>query len=474
MNQSKILEHIKNYNLKNEEKRLKNEASFRRVDDVYEIESIHSLSTVDEDFRYGKKPSEDIEDFIHETFAKFKEDNPVANREMKKYPYYDFSKSCLDIVLIKYHRVVNGEKENNPRWQVMYLFGKDSEGNDIYFYSSEYAWKETIPNLFCPREALDTLPTQIVEYLKENSILEKVSVLAKDLNSEFLDYIDFYYEEIVHDNMYENFFVNLLNSNNLTEISEDNPWKKYEGLSTEEFVVANFESIKEELPLFTTMATLVQEICFVQVYNEVLKRNYWFTIYYFGDNEDGEPRYLIGGEPEENSPTNKNLKENGWEEFPDDIRKFWKIHGVFLSYLNYGAEEFHIRHLSKFYIESQDYGAIPHYSKVNFLASELDHYMLKWDRPEDICFNIDLPSSYDSEAENWEECDEAFQTFVQEYLKHAILLGSDNGDEIFILKSFNSLPQYFRMAHGGDWSYFYDSFWDLLGREIEEELSLNE
>ena len=456
MKQSKILEYIEQYNLKNEKKRLKKENSIYRADDVYEIASIHSLATLDEDFKYGEKPVGTVEDFINEIFAKFRKDYRLPNSATKKYPYYDFSKNCLEIIFIKYFRIKNDKRED-PLWQVMYLFGKDEQGDDIYFYSNEYAWKEIIPNSFHPREALNSLPTQIVDYLQDSGILDKVALPAKDLSKEFLEYIDFYYQLETERNLYDSFFINCLDINDLVTMSDDNPWKKYEGLSVENFVVENFKSIKKEAPIFTdTISKMVIEICFLKLFNKELKRDYWFCVYFFGEGEDGNPKYMVGGEPEKETPTNSKLKENGWDEFPEDIRKFWSIHGIFVTDLVGYHDDFDLSNLSQLYIEHQEAGNLPHYATL----IKTNDYM-----SDDVCINMEHPNNYNSQIESWEENEEEYIIFAQEYLRKGIILLNN----CCIVKSYKGLPQYFNMPHW-EASYFYNSFWDMLMGEIEVEL----
>jgi len=276
--------------------------------------------------------------------------------------------------------------------------------------------------------------------------------------SKILEYIKKYN---LDKNEYKNLLINCLDTNDLATMSDDNPWKKYEGLSVEDFVVENFKSIKEEAPIFSdTISKMVIEICFIKLFNKELKRDYWFCVYFFGEGEDENPKYMVGGEPEKETPTNSKLKENGWDEFPEDIRKFWSIHGIFVTDLVGYQKDFDLSNLSQLYIEHQEAGNLPHYVTL----TKTNDYM-----SDDVCINMEHPNNYNSQIESWEEDEEECRIFAQEYLRKGIILLNNS----CIVKSYKGLPQYFNMPHW-EASYFYNSFWDMLMGEIEVELKASD
>ncbi len=269
-------------------------------------------------------------------------------------------------------------------------------------------------------------------------------------------------------------FSNPLEINQLHKMSDNNPWKKYENYSPKEFVSENFRVLKEELPLFyEKLPNFILDVAFVKYYNEILKRDYWFCIYYFGEKiglfDELEIQFLIGGEPEKDVKIPEIYKKN-WTNFPNDIKKFWAVHALFKNSLH-GDDSFGLDYINKSLKSAEFSGDLSHFltfekSKINLDKShDLDSKEL-----EDVWIELsdsDL-KNYTYDYEYWDE--KGLAEFLKHHIKYAILLDHiDNGNLLFLVKSFEGLPQYLNFSFYRD-SYFYPSFWQMISSDIEDKL----
>jgi len=254
---------------------------------------------------------------------------------------------------------------------------------------------------------------------------------------------------------------NFTNYCQLDSIQSKCPWKKYEGLTTKEFIDKNFFSIKKHTNIFhEVIATHCLDVVFVEIYTNKLQKLYWFCVYYLGNDENGNPKYYIGGEPEESVPLQYSLKENSnLSNFPNSLKEFWSIHGIWDVALSYGKMDFNISFLSEKLYPEEGEGKVPHYTTLNTTGNEIG--IADWVALQGGQVSIDDLGETDFDFE--ETFDLVF--FVEEYLKKGVYFMTANGDVVLLLESYQGFPNFFYLCHDCG-SNFYSSFWEYLATEL--------
>ena len=237
----------------------------------------------------------------------------------------------------------------------------------------------------------------------------------------------------------------------LNRLPSNCPWKRFEGYSKDRFIKENFGSIKK------------------------LQRDYWFTLYYMGKDEDKELAYFFGGEPEYNVSMDKKFKKIGWEGYPNELLEFWKIHGILgIWYGEINSLEF----LESSLFDNSEI-IIPHYYSLTKFAWE---QLLEWNIRESIS-----------------SIEEKRDFFMDRYILDGICLSiSSNSDSLILIRPYikkkfleefynerepfedfnelyahvkelqdeqsytKKLTQYYFFAHDSG-SYFYDFYEYLIG-----------
>lgn len=243
----------------------------------------------------------------------------------------------------------------------------------------------------------------------------------------------------------------------LHAIQDTCPWKKYEGLTPKEFVEQNFSTLKKHTSIFEDLiATACLDIIFIEVYSEKLQKNYWFCVYYFGDDEDGRAKYFVGGEPEQDVTLSKQIKEKSClKEFPSTLKEFWSIHGIFDIQIAYGKKDFNIPHLKENLSPEDGEGKIPHYTSLLSTGEEIG--ITEWTALDEGYISInDLGNTDFDEDKNFNKT-----YFIEEYLKKGLYFMDVNGDVILLIDSYQDFPNFFYLCHDCG-SNFYGSFWDYL------------
>lgn len=263
----------------------------------------------------------------------------------------------------------------------------------------------------------------------------------------------------------------------LNRLPSNCPWKRFEGYSKKRFIKENFSLIQRHTDFFKeTFSNLCKEIAFVKVFIKKLQRDYWFTLYYMGKDEDKELVYFFGGEPEYNVSMNKKFKKIGWESYPNELLEFWKIHSVlgiwygeinsleFLESSLFDNSEIIIPHyysLTKFFWEQLGWNIKESISSID----EKNNFFMNRYILDGICLSIF--SNSDS------------LILIRPYIKKKFLEEFYNEREPF--EDFNELyahvkelqdeqsytkrlTQYYFFAHDSG-SYFYD-FYEYLIREM--------
>lgn len=243
----------------------------------------------------------------------------------------------------------------------------------------------------------------------------------------------------------------------LDSIKTDCPWNQYEGLSPKEFIESNFSSLRAHTTIFDDIVSMAcLDIVFIEEYSEKLKRKYWFCIYYFGNNRDGSPKYFVGGEPEKHVTLSPSMREKcNLNEYPDSLRIFWGIHGLFDIKLNYGKLDFNITYIKEKLSPEEGEGQVPHYSTL--ISTGEDVGIGEWLALEGGYISIDDLGNIDfDEEENFKS---AF--FIEEYLKKGMFFMEVGGDIVLLLQSYHKYPHFFYLCHDCG-SNFYSSFWEYL------------
>jgi len=247
----------------------------------------------------------------------------------------------------------------------------------------------------------------------------------------------------------------------LDSIHSECPWKKYEGLTPKEFIEINFSSIKNYTHIFQDLVAIhCLDIIFIETYCEKLQKKYWFCVYYFGKNEDNSLKYFVGGEPEYKVVFPETLKsKSNLIEYPDSLRAFWKIHGLFEVQLEYGSIDFNLSYLLENLSPEDGEGKVPHYTSLTLTGSEI--YIDDWVAIADGYISID--DFNDTDFDDEDNFNSTY--FVEEYLKKGIYFIQVNGDVVLLLKSYQGFPQFFYLCHDCS-SNFYSSFWEYLTIDI--------
>ena len=208
------------------------------------------------------------------------------------------------------------------------------------------------------------------------------------------------------------------------------------------------------------MVTHCLDVVFVETYQKKLQKKYWFCVYYFGNDEDGSPKYCIGGEPEDNVPLSDTLKQNSnLSDFPDSLKEFWSIHGLWEIALNYGKIDFNIPYLSENLWPEEGEGSVPHHTELTATGNEIG--IADWTALDGG--NVSINDLGETDFSFEETFDTAF--FVENYLKRGVYFTTVNGDVVLLLESYQGFPQFFYLCHDCG-SNFYGSFWEYLATEF--------
>lgn len=247
----------------------------------------------------------------------------------------------------------------------------------------------------------------------------------------------------------------------LEKLGDDNPFKKFEGLTPHEFIKENFSSISSEVEsLVNYLIKKIQDVVFIKYYVDKLQREYWFCLYDLGLDEDGERRYCIGGEPQTQTAISKELQaKTNLDTFPDNLQQFWSIHGLWYPVLNYGKDDFDLEVLAtNFYLNDID-GEVPHYTLLTLAGNDLE--LDEWSAlSHGICID------FDEEIEDEMEEEFEFDYFLEQHIKKGIYFTqTSTGDAILLVESYKEFSSLFYLCHDAC-SNFYDSFWDYMIEEI--------
>jgi len=247
---------------------------------------------------------------------------------------------------------------------------------------------------------------------------------------------------------------NFSTSCGLSSIKRGCPWKIYEGLTVGEFIDENFSPLKKHTNIFHDLIKSVcLDIVFIETFVEKLQRKYWFCIYYFGDDDKRHPRYFIGGEPEKTIKLSASLADkSSLNEYPNSLIEFWKIHGLWITAVNYGKADFGISSLSKYFIPEEGEGNVPHFSSLSATGGEIG--IADWTALSDdyVCVEFD--------DINIDEDTFDFSYFIKQHLKKGIYFHENNGDAILLVEPYLDSPHFFYLCHDSC-SNFY-TFWEYL------------
>ena len=236
----------------------------------------------------------------------------------------------------------------------------------------------------------------------------------------------------------------------LKNIPEDCPWSRYEAESARAFCIENFSALSCSDWFLQDLTPFVKEVGFVKIYSKKLKRDYWCVIYFLGEDEEGEPCVYVGGEPNLESVISDDIQaDSSWREYPQFLREFWSVHGIFNGNAHYGQSTLYLDDITHLMV-AFTHGEVPHADTMTLIKDI-------WVGDEIACFNR---LCIDTE-------DEALETFAHEHLATALYFSaSGTGDYISVLEDEDDSDHFrlFYMCHDGA-SEIYENFDTYFKRE---------
>ena len=237
----------------------------------------------------------------------------------------------------------------------------------------------------------------------------------------------------------------------LEDLPTDSPWKSYEGCEIKYFVENNFLPLQKNTLFFKeTFSKICKEISFVKRYSEVLQRDYWFVLYYLGEDKEGS-LYCVGGEPEKRVSMGEKFKKVGWIDYPVELLEFWKIHGFW--FVDFLESESFLEDLDAL-LSTINNLCVPHYRSLKKFVWE---YLVK----ENYSFELF-------------SLKEKHEFFIDRYILDGIYFSeADNSDKVYLVRAYdkeNFLKEFYEeRKFFSDFNEFYTHLKGIEKETIYDE-----